>query len=404
MGSTQREEMVPAPPPYMEQPSTSFAPPPFPPPSTNNANRQPSTPFAPPPFPPPTNNANGQPSSSSSEPKGNADKKAPFKDIEDGYAAAPPDLTQAPPTYEPFSFEDEYAAFSRSAAESGAPRWHSAPVYNVYHDQKNAQLSFHIALPSTLPPCACGTNFECDCGRRRPSIWETKNKRSLFSSSSSKIELQRISNFDNKAYLALTASRHSKGSSFKISNDRDQKLTDLIQTDDQQKTFEFIDGQRLSWIRFGSRLELQNAARQPFAIFHTNVVPARLELTAFPWARMPSDELECDYKGCSMKPLYGFVFRCFDCSEKVPEKSEKKKLDEEDENPWVETFDICEAHLMDECANHPPNHRFRRLPRPFGEYDDEVYETPLLRVRDLQAQRLSQEIVIMTLACMLLEK
>ncbi|PWN35528.1 uncharacterized protein FA14DRAFT_154940 [Meira miltonrushii] len=383
MGSTQREEMVPAPPPYMEQSSRSFAPPPFPPPLTNNAN--------------------GQASSSSSQPVQNGDKKTPFQD---GYAAAPPDLTQAPPTYEPFSFEDEYAAFSRSTAERGAPRWHSAPVYNVYHDQKNAQLSFHIALPSTLPPCACGTNFHCDCGRRRPSIWETTNKRSLFSSSSSKIELQRISNFNHKAYLALSASRTSKGSSsYKISNDRDQKLTDLIQTDNHQRMFEFIDGQRLSWIRFGSRLELHNAARQPFAIFHTNVVPARLELTAFPWARMPSDELECDYKGCSMKPLYGFVFRCFDCSERVPEKSEKGNLGgENDENPWIETFDICEAHLMDECANHPPNHRFRRLPRPFGEYDDEVYETPLLHVRDLQAQRLSQEIVMMTLACMLLEK
>lgn len=389
MGSTQREEMVPAPPPYMEQSSTSYAPPPFPPPSA-------------------TTTTDEQPSSSSFAPSQNGEKKQPYKDIEEGYAAAPPDLTQAPPTYEPFSFEDEYAAFSRSTAENGAPRWHSAPVYNVYHDQKNTKLSFHIALPSTLPPCACGINFDCDCGRRRPSIWETTTKKSLFSSSSSKIELQRISNFDCKSYLALSASKssskNSSSQSYKISNDRDQKLTDLIQTGDHQKMFEFIDGQQLSWIRFGARLELQNASRQPLAIFHTNVVPARLELTAFAWARMPSDELECDYKGCSMKPLYGFVFRCFDCSEKVPEKNRKGSFNQEDENPWIETFDICEAHLMDECATHPPNHRFRRLPRPFGEYDDGVYETPLLRVRDLQAQRLSQEIVMMTLACMLLEK
>ncbi|MCO5598707.1 hypothetical protein L7F22_052805 [Adiantum nelumboides] len=395
--------MVPAPPPYMEQSSTtSYAPPSFPPPSTNGTNGQSSSSssFAPPPFPPPpTNNAE------------NGEKKKAYKNIEEGegYAGAPPDLIQAPPTYEPFSFEDEYARFSRFAAESGIPRWHSAPVYNVYHDKKNSKLSFHFALPSTLPPCACGLNFDCDCGRRRPSIWETTTKRSgLFSSSSSKVVLERISNFNCKSYLALTASRLSSSSpqSYKILNERDQKLTELIQTNDQQKMFEFIDGQRLSWIRFGSRIELQNAARQPLAIFHTNVIPARLELTAFAWARMPSDELECDYKGCSMKSLYGFVFRCFDCSEKVPEKSKKGGFDQEEEdgNPWVETFDICEAHLMDECASHPPNHRFRRLPRPFGEYDDAVYETPLLRVRDLQAQRLSQEIVIMTLACMLLEK
>lgn len=396
MGSTQREEMVPAPPPYNEQPqpSTSYAPPSFPPPSQAF---------------PSTDTANEQSTSS----KQNEDKKVPFKDIDEGYAAAPPDLQQAPPTYEPFSFEDEYAAFSRSTAERGAPRWHSAPVYDMYHDQKNGQLSFHIALPSTLPPCACGTDFHCDCGRRRPSVWETINKRSLFSSSSSKLELQRISNFHRKPYTALTASRSSKSSSsqsFKISNDRDQKLTDLIQTKAHQKSFTFVNGQQLTWIRFGTRLELQNSAQQPMAIFHTNVVPARLELTAFAWARMPSDELECDYKGCSIKPLYGFVFRCFDCSEKVPEKGEKAEKAQkagyslEDENPWIETFDICEAHLMDECARHPPNHRFRRLPRPFGEYDDDVYETPLLRIRDIEAQRLSQEIVIMTLACMLLDK
>ena len=154
----------------------------------------------------------------------------------------------------------------------------------------------------------------------------------------------------------------------------------------ERHTFTFINGQRVTWVRLGTRLELQNADGIPMAILHTNPhSPARLELTAFPWARMPSDELECDFPGCSLRPLYGFVFRCFDCSQD-------------------DTFDICEAHLVDECQRHSEKHQFHRLPRPFGEYDGNVYETPLLRLRDLEAQRASQEIVIMTLACMLLEK
>lgn len=65
---------------------------------------------------------------------------------------------------------------------------------------------------------------------------------------------------------------------------------------------------------------------------------------------------------------------------------------------------MCEPHLLEECAKHNPEHRFERQARPFGEYDDLVHETPLLRMKDMEAQRRSQELVIITLACMLLEK
>lgn len=49
------------------------------------------------------------------------------------------------------------------------------------------------------------------------------------------------------------------------------------------------------------------------AILHSGT-PTRLELTAFAWGRMPSDQIECDFPNCSLQPLFGFVFRCRDVS------------------------------------------------------------------------------------------
>lgn len=75
-----------------------------------------------------------------------------------------------------------------------------------------------------------------------------------------------------------------------------------------------FDGMQLEWRRCGNaRFELLTRTGLPLAIFHPSG-PARLELTGFPWARMPSDELECDYDGCGLRPLFGFNFRCQDVS------------------------------------------------------------------------------------------
>lgn len=199
MGSTQREEMVPAPPPYAAtiEPST-FAPPPGPPPPLDNDGVE---------------AANGAP-------------------------LVPPPLVQAPPTYEPFSFADEYVTHvqrDKGPFSSAPPRWHAAPVYSVYHDANASSLTFHLSLPSTLPPCACGSDFHCQCGRRRPALWHA-NKRGL--GTRHKLELLRLSPFSGRSERALIASKGAMpgSSTMTIRDDRDSKVCELAQSN-YRRTF-----------------------------------------------------------------------------------------------------------------------------------------------------------------------
>ena len=67
-----------------------------------------------------------------------------------------------------------------------------------------------------------------------------------------------------------------------------------------------------------------------------------------------------------------------------------------------DSFDICEAHLFTECRDHDQSHHFIRQPRPFADFDDYVQETPLLKAEDLKQERKQHELVVMTLACILL--
>ena len=169
MGSTQREEAFPPPPPY--QPTVGeaeqYAPPPCPPPS------QGAGAYNPPPNPPPE-------------------------------IAGPPSLSAAPPIYEPFSFS---TAFAR-AHNANAPGWHAPPAYHIYHDPNSASITFHIALPSTEPPCACANDFYCQCGRRRPALWHASTT-SPRSSRKTGYELQRLSPFSQSRQLAFQASSDS---------------------------------------------------------------------------------------------------------------------------------------------------------------------------------------------------
>lgn len=75
-------------------------------------------------------------------------------------------MAAAPPIYEPFSFSSAYAQ-----THGSPPRWHAPPAYHVYFDSTSSKLTFHLIIPSTEPPCACGASFECQCGRRRPTLW-----------------------------------------------------------------------------------------------------------------------------------------------------------------------------------------------------------------------------------------
>lgn len=168
MRSSQVEESVPAPPPYAAEAA---------PVHTQSV----SATYAPPPGPPPTHT----------------------EATSETYLAAPP-LAQAPPTYEPFSFADEYHRTQSFASHSKAPippGWHTPPVYHIYHDAHT--ITFHIATASTEPPCACGTDFVCSCGRRRPQIWQS----SRVPGSSSTIQLRRISPFSGQAQIAMTVTR-----------------------------------------------------------------------------------------------------------------------------------------------------------------------------------------------------
>lgn len=201
MGSTQREEVFPAPPPYSSQFGAEQAPP---------------THFAPPPGPPP-------PITSS------ALNSAQFQ---------PPPLSQAPPVYEPFSFADEFAADQRRRqwCETGgvaadvhlhqAPRWHSPPVYDVYYESSSSAFTVHIALPSTLPPCACGSDFVCRCGRRRPAVWHA-SKAGL--SAKRKISLLRLSPCSGSSTRAMLATRSGLFSSnaHSVHDERDRKVTEI---------------------------------------------------------------------------------------------------------------------------------------------------------------------------------
>lgn len=75
-----------------------------------------------------------------------------------------------------------------------------------------------------------------------------------------------------------------------------------------------LEGNLITWNKYPKRLELTNGQGMPLAILHSGT-PARLELTSFAWGRMPSDQIECDFPGCKLLPLFGFVFRCLDVSE-----------------------------------------------------------------------------------------
>lgn len=68
-----------------------------------------------------------------------------------------------------------------------------------------------------------------------------------------------------------------------------------------------------------------------------------------------------------------------------------------------DSFDICEPHLAEECRKHNQSHHFIRQPRPFAEFDDAVQETPLLDAKGMQEERRTHELIVMTLACVLLD-
>lgn len=356
--------------------------------------------YAPPPHPPP-----------------------PLKFSESG----PPTLAEAPPIYEPFSFS---TAYERSHY-ANAPKWHSPPTYNLYHDPNNAVITFHIALPATEAPCACANNLTCSCQRRRPAIWQASSSKHLQGSSKANIDLYRVSPFSASQQLAFNASKDSlmgSTSSLTIRTDRKKDCTRIkkkrevwqykeyvvsflafCKGDWEERLLSFyygsLQGKTVTWTKHSNRLELTNEEGLPMAILHSGV-PARLELTAFAWGRMPSDQIECDFPNCSLQPLFGFVFRCRDVSPKFfgfchnslalilsPLQCTEMGND---------SFDICEPHLFAECRSHNQSHRFVRQPRPFGQFDDCVQETPLLQAKDMQEERQSHELVIMSLACLLL--
>lgn len=193
MGTTQQEEVFPPPPPY--QPTVAYQPPSGPPPC---AAYQP--PLGPPPGVAPAVNA----SSSSAKP-------------------GPPTLSEAPPIYEPFNFAIAYARLG----QSNAPKWHSPPAYNIYHDPNSSEITFHVALPATEPPCACSNDFHCTCERRRPAIWQVNS--SSQSSSKTRIELQRISPFSGTRQVAFSAAKDNAminlSSSLTIRDERQHTCT-----------------------------------------------------------------------------------------------------------------------------------------------------------------------------------
>jgi hypothetical protein len=204
MGSTQREETFPAPPPYQPtiNETVQYLPPSGPPHRPCSASERSETVapniYAPPPDPPPSD-AN--------------------------IAPGPPPLSDAPPIYEPFSFS---TAFARSH-NVRAPKWHAPPSYDIYHDSINATLTFHITLPSTEPPCACSDSFVCACGRRRPAIWQAT---SLANGGSKKqsIELIRLSPFSGSRQVAYQASNDGligSSSSLAIRDERGRSRTQI---------------------------------------------------------------------------------------------------------------------------------------------------------------------------------
>ena len=201
MGTTQREEVFPPPPPY--QPTVAYQPPSGPPPP-------PAVAYQPPSGPPPSGAAPAVNASSSTAKPG------------------PPTLSEAPPLYEPFNFSTAYAR----SHQSNAPKWHSPPAYNIYHDPNSATVTFHVALPSTEPPCACSNDFHCTCERRRPAIWQATS--SSHSTSKTCIELQRISPFSGIRQTAFSATKDagimSSSSSLTIRDERQRSCTRIKKT------------------------------------------------------------------------------------------------------------------------------------------------------------------------------
>lgn len=175
MGSTEREDAVPPPPAYepVAPIAQQYRPPPGPPPAPSASNISTSQRYQ----------------QSNGSPKGNSK-----------HDVGPPTLESAPPIYEPFSFSN---AYSRSHW-SNAPRWHSPPTYHLYHDPNSATITFHIPLPDSEPPCACGSDFTCQCDRRRPKVWQATSIRGK--TGKKVIELQRISPFSDTRQIAFQAS------------------------------------------------------------------------------------------------------------------------------------------------------------------------------------------------------
>lgn len=197
MGSTEREDAVPPPPPYEARASI----------------RQQYHP--PPDAPPPVALPSGASSSS------------PAPGPSNGVELGPPTLASAPPVYEPFSFSDAYS----QSHWSRAPKWHSPPTYNLYHDRQHASITFHIALPDTEPPCACANEPRCDCSRRPPAVWcsflSNQNSRS---SSKRTIELQRISPFSDTQQVSFSATNDKlvgSSSTLVIRNDVGKTYTQM---------------------------------------------------------------------------------------------------------------------------------------------------------------------------------
>jgi hypothetical protein len=67
-----------------------------------------------------------------------------------------------------------------------------------------------------------------------------------------------------------------------------------------------------------------------------------------------------------------------------------------------ESFDICEPHLAAACSSHERSHHFVRQTRPFAEFDDDVRETPLMVINEMEEERRAHELIIMSVCCVLL--